>query len=58
MNTFKALDGHIAKLLSCQAGQLAPQCPLLPSQAESGPHSLTLAKVRDVTGVLFQLALL
>lgn len=30
MNTFKALDGHVAKLLSRQVGQLTFQCPPLP----------------------------
>lgn len=30
VNTFKALDGHIAKLLSHQAGQLVPPAHLYP----------------------------
>lgn len=33
---FKALDGHIAKLLFRRAGQLTAWCPPLPSRAKSG----------------------
>ena len=41
-NTFKALGGHIARLLSKWVGQLAPQCLPLPVR----PNSLTFAKAR------------
>lgn len=54
VNTFKALEGHIAKLLSRWVGQLVPParlCPVRPGPSHT--VNLTFAKVRDETSVLF-----